>query len=193
MLTTRTGGFPIGFRQGWTEWFKDIDGMIAWAKSQNLCVIDLGGDCVTHLPAMRDNGMRVGTADLRDWHGLISEDPSASLEANERFIAQCAEFGVQNYFAVMLPKDPALSLIHISEPTRLGMISYAVFCLKKIFLMIRRPPRSTHCISSAASDVYKRQGHQLCPPEKYPRTIYGSAHCHPTGTCLLYTSPSPRD
>ena len=27
------------------------------------------------------------------------------------------------------------------------------------FLMIRRPPRSTHCISSAASDVYKRQRH----------------------------------
>jgi len=23
--------------------------------------------------------------------------------------------------------------------------------------MIRRPPRSTHCISSASSDVYKRQ------------------------------------
>eukprot|EP00969_Alexandrium_andersonii_P105687 4662771-Alexandrium_andersonii.AAC.1 len=23
--------------------------------------------------------------------------------------------------------------------------------------MIRRPPRSTHCVSSAASDVYKRQ------------------------------------
>ena len=29
----------------------------------------------------------------------------------------------------MKPSD--LSLIHISEPTRLGMISYAVFCLKK--------------------------------------------------------------
>ena len=28
---------------------------------------------------------------------------------------------------------------------------------KKNFLIIRRPPRSTHCISSAASDVYKRQ------------------------------------
>src|SRR5450759_5521899 len=27
--------------------------------------------------------------------------------------------------------DGILSLIHISEPTRLGMISYAVFCLKK--------------------------------------------------------------
>src|SRR5450756_637440 len=28
-------------------------------------------------------------------------------------------------------KAEELSLIHISEPTRLGMISYAVFCLKK--------------------------------------------------------------
>eukprot|EP00825_Cyclidium_porcatum_P037505 TRINITY_DN4155_c0_g2_i3.p2 TRINITY_DN4155_c0_g2~~TRINITY_DN4155_c0_g2_i3.p2 ORF type:complete len:147 (-),score=42.42 TRINITY_DN4155_c0_g2_i3:9-449(-) len=28
-------------------------------------------------------------------------------------------------------EDNNLSLIHISEPTRLGMISYAVFCLKK--------------------------------------------------------------
>ena len=77
-----------------------------------------------------------------------------------------------------------LSLIHISEPTRRRGISYAVFCLKKkkrksyavyclkkkkikkkkknifffFFLMIRRPPRSTPLYSSAASDVYKRQG-----------------------------------
>src|SRR5450759_5534455 len=29
------------------------------------------------------------------------------------------------------PLYDLLSLIHISEPTRLGMISYAVFCLKK--------------------------------------------------------------
>src|SRR5450759_5896479 len=29
------------------------------------------------------------------------------------------------------PWEWKLSLIHISEPTRLGMISYAVFCLKK--------------------------------------------------------------
>src|SRR5450759_3552912 len=29
------------------------------------------------------------------------------------------------------PIEYFLSLIHISEPTRLGMISYAVFCLKK--------------------------------------------------------------
>ena len=37
------------------------------------------------------------------------------------------QLGVINEQAAVL----ALSLIHISEPTRLGMISYAVFCLKK--------------------------------------------------------------
>src|SRR5450756_3028830 len=33
--------------------------------------------------------------------------------------------------ARVLAPGQNLSLIHISEPTRLGMISYAVFCLKK--------------------------------------------------------------
>ena len=49
---------------------------------------------------------------------------------------------VDNYLILYIPDDDTqvvtiirvmygLSLIHISEPTRLGMISYAVFCLKK--------------------------------------------------------------
>ena len=33
--------------------------------------------------------------------------------------------------AMRICEHYVLSLIHISEPTRLGMISYAVFCLKK--------------------------------------------------------------
>ncbi|WP_460379521.1 hypothetical protein, partial [Staphylococcus aureus] len=50
-----------------------------------------------------------------------------------------------------------------------------------LFLMIRRPPRSTRVRSSAASDVYKRQlTHQL-------------TSASPHSCCLLYTSPSPRD
>src|SRR5674536_339628 len=53
----------------------------------------------------------------------------------------------------MLNVSLFLSLIHISEPTRLLSISYVFFC----FLIIRRPPRSTLSSSSAASDVYKRQ------------------------------------
>eukprot|EP00825_Cyclidium_porcatum_P025477 TRINITY_DN27684_c0_g1_i2.p3 TRINITY_DN27684_c0_g1~~TRINITY_DN27684_c0_g1_i2.p3 ORF type:complete len:150 (-),score=35.36 TRINITY_DN27684_c0_g1_i2:58-507(-) len=36
------------------------------------------------------------------------------------------------FFEILKLRDHLkLSLIHISEPTRLGMISYAVFCLKK--------------------------------------------------------------
>src|SRR5665648_642872 len=41
-------------------------------------------------------------------------------------IACLSPFGVN-----LLQQRIILSLIHISEPTRLGMISYAVFCLKK--------------------------------------------------------------
>src|SRR5678815_1913352 len=72
-----------------------------------------------------------------------------------------------------------LSLIHISEPTRLLSISYAVFCLKKkkknfffFFLMIRRPPRSTLDRSSAASDVYKRQVYILIDKSDYELSLY---------------------
>ena len=39
--------------------------------------------------------------------------------------------------------DPERSEEHTSELQSHRFISYAVFCLKKIFLMIRRPPRST--------------------------------------------------
>src|SRR5665648_1171994 len=48
------------------------------------------------------------------------------------------------YFGFPLPFPESrcdglfLSLIHISEPTRLGMISYAVFCLKKKKQIIKK-------------------------------------------------------
>eukprot|EP00831_Metopus_contortus_P014384 TRINITY_DN15954_c0_g1_i3.p2 TRINITY_DN15954_c0_g1~~TRINITY_DN15954_c0_g1_i3.p2 ORF type:complete len:126 (-),score=39.26 TRINITY_DN15954_c0_g1_i3:40-417(-) len=107
--------------------------------------------------------------------------------------------------------------------------SFVLFCvICFFFLMIRRPPRSTQGVSSAASDVYKRQ---------YQRRVHGLventvvilekineedgiAICINKGlmgifpldaiqigsvvrqkgatdshrpSCLLYTSPSPRD
>src|SRR5450759_1209036 len=40
-------------------------------------------------------------------------------------------FNLHNNVKVGVCVHIGLSLIHISEPTRLGMISYAVFCLKK--------------------------------------------------------------
>src|SRR5450756_1190193 len=52
------------------------------------------------------------------------------------FVAFLVVLGVSLHFITYYtipwkPMDLHLSLIHISEPTRLGMISYAVFCLKK--------------------------------------------------------------
>ena len=72
-----------------------------------------------------------------------------------------------------------LSLIHISEPTRRTPISYAVFCLKKIFLMIRRPPRSTLSSSSAASDVYKRQAEAYAMLDRAARDAAARAVAEP--------------
>ena len=82
--------------------------------------------------------------------------------------------------------------------------------------MRRRPPRSTLDRSSAASDVYKRQGYRLgdvadfslgiTPYDKYrghSSEVIESKAFHsqykvnetykPLISCLLYTSPSPRD
>ena len=52
-----------------------------------------------------------------------------------------------------VPVQPLrLSLIHISEPTRLGMISYAVFCLKK--KKIKPPEISSPKIHLTPEHVY---------------------------------------
>ena len=86
------------------------------------------------------------------------------------------------------------------------------------FLMIRRPPRSTQSRSSAASDVYKRQGtaNGLFKMDILTEKIVKIEILHPEfknkdissivrgiaidnfknawiTICLLYTSPSPRD
>src|SRR5450759_745720 len=52
--------------------------------------------------------------------------------ANERLLNWGKEIGLRTgNDEASCDMAPQLSLIHISEPTRLGMISYAVFCLKK--------------------------------------------------------------
>ena len=46
-----------------------------------------------------------------------------------KVLYDCVFQALGHFFSVIILYS--LSLIHISEPTRLGMISYAVFCLKK--------------------------------------------------------------
>lgn len=108
MLTTRTGGFQIGFRRGWSDWQKDLDGLIAWAKANELGVVDLGRDGDTSAKQVKDAGLHVGSVDLAEWQGLISADPMKRKDAvarNAAYVEACAAHGVRNHFLVMLPED----------------------------------------------------------------------------------------
>ena len=78
------------------------------------------------------------------------------------------------------------------------------YCVSVVvfFLMIRRPPRSTQSRSSAASDVYKRQGQgdvrlsdrllEWIEVDGNKVDVVGADSIE-VDACLLYTSPSPRD
>src|SRR5450756_2928517 len=73
----------------------------------------------------RENGLSYN----QFMHGL----QLAQVELDRKILAELA-VSDPKYFASLVDQARAaleLSLIHISEPTRLGMISYAVFCLKK--------------------------------------------------------------
>src|SRR5450759_1963579 len=56
--------------------------------------------------------------------------PSAELIARGKNMSMPQE-KITALLIARAREGKCLSLIHISEPTRLGMISYAVFCLKK--------------------------------------------------------------
>src|SRR5665648_829849 len=67
--------------------------------------------------------------DVGDIQSILEDNGFYMIDAKVEEIANglgLAEVGLDKDV-----EDLSLSLIHISEPTRLGMISYAVFCLKK--------------------------------------------------------------
>jgi sugar phosphate isomerase/epimerase len=108
MLHTRTGSFPIGFRRGWSAWQQDLNGLIGWAKENQFGVIDLGGDADVSGAAVAEAGLRIGSADLKNWSGFISADESdlaTALSENLSYIPAAVKHGATNFFTVMLPKD----------------------------------------------------------------------------------------
>jgi len=83
-------------------------------------------------------GKNLDTAvnDVRDKVDFAKKDiyehaPDAEEPIIFKFSTSMTPVLVISVSSKTLWKDLYLSLIHISEPTRLGMISYAVFCLKK--------------------------------------------------------------
>ncbi len=112
MSVTRTGGFAIGFRRGWSEWQKDLKRLIGWAKGKDFGAIDLGRDGDTAGKEVKAAGLRIGSVDLKEWSAMISPDRgkrSAAVEQNSAYVRACAALGEVNHFLVMLPEEPGRS------------------------------------------------------------------------------------
>src|SRR5450759_5910271 len=77
-------------------------------------------------------GQQRGNASTSDFSRQAVRDTVDAALSIARYTAKddCSGLPDADMLARDCP-DMDLSLIHISEPTRLGMISYAVFCLKK--------------------------------------------------------------
>src|SRR5450759_4143490 len=78
-----------------------------------------------------DVALGVGVLRLGERAAAAIPGPLASRSKAGSVIHDCPERTAELSDCAHGSDDTALSLIHISEPTRLGMISYAVFCLKK--------------------------------------------------------------
>jgi len=66
-MKTRTGSFPIGLRRGWSDWQKDLSGIVTWAKQSGLEVLDPGSDGDSVGREVVAAGLRIGSVDLLEW------------------------------------------------------------------------------------------------------------------------------
>src|SRR5450756_1220374 len=96
-------------------------------------VAGLGADALTASPYLGGDSLEPLVAHCADGKGVFvltrTSNPGAAL-LQEREVEGRPLYVRVAELVARLGADHILSLIHISEPTRLGMISYAVFCLK---------------------------------------------------------------
>ncbi len=109
-MQTRTGGFRIGFRRGWSNWQKDLPALAVWAKDVGFEVIDLGHAAATDIGQVRTAGLEVVSVDMIDWSGLLSPDAGKRRDAiarNSAYLKDMAALGVRVFFMVAIPEDPS--------------------------------------------------------------------------------------
>lgn len=112
MTTTRTGGFPVGFRRGWSDWQKDLDAVIRWAKDNAFACLDVGPLPAADLQKITAAGLKLGTVDLPKASELVSPDAGKRKDAAARIAAYVKDVvalpgGPRNFFTVMAPEDDA--------------------------------------------------------------------------------------
>jgi sugar phosphate isomerase/epimerase len=103
-MKTRTGSFPIGFRLGWTEWFKNLPAVTAWARQQGFEAVDVGRFKPEDLTLIRNAGLSVGTVDLIDFHKLCAPDAGerkATIDANVEYIKTAGSGGAKTFFTIV--------------------------------------------------------------------------------------------
>jgi sugar phosphate isomerase/epimerase len=107
-MKTRTGNFPIGFRLGWSEWYKNLPALAAWAKESSFEAIDLGAYSPEASNALQSAGLKVGTVDLLSFGKLSSTDEGARRELiakNIEYIQTTAAAGAKLFFTI-IPGEP---------------------------------------------------------------------------------------
>jgi len=98
---TRTGDYPIGFRQvGGAAGHREAPALARWARGEGFAGIDLKHDADEQAAAVRAAALAVPAADLPDWRGLISDDADRRAAAIERNRAYIPGHGVVDWGAV---------------------------------------------------------------------------------------------
>lgn len=104
-MATRTGGFPIGIRRGWSEWQRDLSNLAGWAQANGFEGIDLGGVTAEDVQTLQAHGLRLGSVDLNT-SGLLDNDAGKRRESVERAIAEvkaATALGAKAFFLVVYP------------------------------------------------------------------------------------------
>lgn len=156
MLKTHTGGFPIGYRRGWTEWHKNLPQLLEWLKSHQLSVLDLGQADEESVRQITAAGLQVGSADAPDWGKLISPDKAtreAAVAKNVHYMQTLSKLGVHNFFIVMLPEKPDVARAENFKHLTASMEALA--------------PKMDACGARLVIEGYPGAGALCCTPEGY--------------------------
>ncbi|MBA2481676.1 MAG: sugar phosphate isomerase/epimerase [Planctomycetes bacterium] len=108
MATTKTGSFPIGFRQGWSDWQKDLDTLIPFMRDNGFASIDLAAERTkADLQRLAAAGIRIGTVDpLGAWSDLASPDAGKRAAAAQR---------TSDYVGSLAPLAPLVFTVAVAE------------------------------------------------------------------------------
>ena len=105
-MGTRTGGFKIGMRRGWSEWQRDLPTLTAWASASGFDAIDLGGLSPEDAVTVKEAGLSLGSVDLVDSGNILSPDPEkrkTAIERNVNYVKDAASNGASIFFTCIIP------------------------------------------------------------------------------------------